>query len=156
MLVAEKGVGFEGCQQKPTRRDQRRTGQKHLNHGVDDTKAQRVRPLPSLPPSIPPPPTTRKPQESICHFCHGKRQRTARREREGERGERTDCNTAKVVNSFFSAVGGRSLPENARPVCHGGGSDAPPHLSLWIIMIGQRDGLSYPASPSGRARSIAG
>ena len=104
----------------------------------------------------PPSPTTRKPQESICHFCHGKRQRTARREREGERGERTDCNTAKVVNSFFSAVGGRSLPENARPVCHGGGSDAPPHLSLWIIMIGQRDGLSYPASPSGRARSIAG
>ena len=41
VAVAEKGVGFEGCQQKPTRRDQRRTGQKHLNHGVDDTKAQR-------------------------------------------------------------------------------------------------------------------
>ena len=138
MLVAEKGVGFEGCQQKPTRRDQRRTGQKHLNHGVDDTKAQRVRPLPSLPPSIPPPPpTTRKPQESICHFCHGKR----RREREGEdggrergRGGQTDCNTAKVVNSFSLlslslSRRRKKLAETFRAVADA--PPPPPHLSVW-------------------------
>ena len=43
--VAEGGDGFEHCQKAD---GWTQTGQKHLNHGVDDTKAQR----PSLPPSL--------------------------------------------------------------------------------------------------------